>query len=113
LISRPAASCCKKPGAELVRKGIATFLIFDIARAGGETTMRTWDEKGHPDWVEPMTQEEVDERELWRWEPTVKIPFTSLPPGSDLTNLVAFPLLRRKMQQMVRLQMSDLVTLQD
>jgi hypothetical protein len=60
-----------------------------------------------------MTQEEKDEREEWAFEPTVKIPFASLPPGSDLTNLVAFPLLRRLLATKTRLQMSDLVTLQE
>jgi hypothetical protein len=76
-------------------------------------TMRTWDENGKPKWVEPMTEEEHLELDEYGFEPTLKVPFCSLLPGSDLTNLVAFPLLRRLLAKKTRLQMDDLVTLQE
>jgi hypothetical protein len=63
--------------------------------------MRTWNKYGAPDWRHPITEEEGWEIEGWVLSGL--LPFTKLPPGSDLTNLVAFPLRRRELAKMVTL----------
>ena len=46
--------------------------------------VRTWNKNGHPTWVEPMTEEELDEIDLWAMN-GIK-PWASVPPGTDTTN---------------------------
>jgi len=70
--------------------------------------MRTWDQKtGKAIYVYPVTQEEEDEQEEAAWWMGTKPGFANLPPNSDLTNVVAFPLWRRWLRTAKRMSPDD------
>jgi len=66
--------------------------------------VRTWNKNGHPTWVEPMTEEELDEMDLWAMN-GIK-PWASVPPGTDTTNMtpMVYPHVTAKLKKLTKLE---------
>ena len=73
--------------------------------------VRTWNKLGGPDWIEPLTEDEEQEREDYGL--CGILPFARLPEGADRTNLtpMPFPDQVRRRKGLRKLQPSDLVCL--
>jgi hypothetical protein len=70
--------------------------------------MRTWDQKtGKHMWVEPLTEYEEAEREEEAWQMGTKPAFADLPPNSDLTNVVPFPVYLRWLRTTTKMTADD------
>jgi hypothetical protein len=81
--------------------------FLDVQRArqkaeGADAMVRYYHKDGRPEWTEPMTDEEKNEQENYAFNGME--PFASIPAKADRTNVTPFPLLRRKLKKLVRLQ---------